>query len=241
MPNMEIASPIRPKSATPFDPDPAILLQMSVADHPSFHKLQQLVSEFLQEQEEGKVWFHNSGDRKIYWIGEQTKQYQRKFNREITVLTKLVARSSDFTQTPQLHPIWKKQYAQNPAIIHAPCVSSKSNEYTHGNIHRDFHGEEDDVFSVELLLDRIYIEQDGIPGNGSIRFYGGSRFLELDEQHRSRSVEGMQYTDLVGDVGDLFIWNSKTVHQSLANGSSAQRECLHWYVTGGTGIKEWSE
>ena len=123
---------------------------------------------------------------------------------------------------PVIHP--------HPTVINAPAVNSRSNNWTHGSIHRD-HGDtkaDRDIAIFDVFLDKV--EKD----NGAIQMWTNSMDHELDEHNKKRSVMALESTLATGNTGTLHIMNGRLLHRSLPNarvGVTDNTLRLHWIVS----------
>ena len=110
-------------------------------------------------------------------------------------------------------------------LIIAPRVSSRSNEWTCGVIHRDIEcNKQGLVLSVAMALDKV------TQGNGSIRFWPESIHTPCDPKHRKRYVEKLTYEDLTVEKGTVTVWDARMLHQSLPNKDNETTIKISWYI-----------
>lgn len=112
-----------------------------------------------------------------------------------------------------------------PIIIVAPPVSSHSNFWSKGTIHRDMDSvDTSGVYSFLLLLGNMTKE------NGSVSFWPCSNGWAIDGKHPTRFTKMCPSITVVGCAGTLFVWDARILHQSLPNQTTRYRVGLHWIV-----------
>lgn len=123
-------------------------------------------------------------------------------------------------------------------VIVAPARNRQSPHHTKQKIHRDYipdqeacETEEDATVLVFMLLLSDLKNNDGLGGNGVVRFYENSSDIYLDDNHRKRSVEKLTAVDLEGRKGEAVVFDAKTLHHGMPNRSNNDRTLVHWYVT----------
>jgi hypothetical protein len=116
-----------------------------------------------------------------------------------------------------------------PVIVAAPPSSSHSNGWSKGTLHRDFDSTATSgVYSFLLFLDEV------TPENGTVRFWKHSKLIgPIDPRHPERALvqAGLKSELLVGEVGTVYVWDSRLLHRSLANRTQKRRLALQWLVT----------
>lgn len=98
-------------------------------------------------------------------------------------------------------------------------------------VHRDIDSTTAPRITVELLLDNISKD------SGSVVFWPHTIQYPCDKKHRGRYVEtaheknNVKYLHEVGgEVGDVIYWDSRLLHNSIANVTDTETAKLLWYI-----------
>ena len=122
-------------------------------------------------------------------------------------------------------PIKSATRNQEPVVVVAPAVSSRSNKWSKGKLHRDFSSvDESGVYTFELCLDEMTKK------NGAIDFWSQTTKTEHDERHPDRGLEGMTAETIVVPKNTVLVWDSRLLHQSLPNETDSERKAIIWLV-----------
>ena len=116
-----------------------------------------------------------------------------------------------------------------PVLVVAPPKSSKSNSWTKGSLHRDF-----DCIATTGVYSFLLFLDDVTAANGSVAFWRESKEIgPVDPRHPERALDraGMSPELLLGNTGTVYVWDSRLLHRSLANGTDKRRLALQWLVT----------
>jgi len=116
-----------------------------------------------------------------------------------------------------------------PVLVVAPEASGHSNAWTKGALHRDFdHTQTSGVYSFLIFLTEV------TPLNGTVALWRHSKLIgpiDPKSPERSLRIAGLKSELLVGKEGTVFVFDSRLLHRSLANGTQNRRLTLQFYVT----------
>jgi ectoine hydroxylase-related dioxygenase (phytanoyl-CoA dioxygenase family) len=113
-------------------------------------------------------------------------------------------------------------------LVLAPAKSSKSNGWTNGPIHRDT-----EMWSFCGVLTATMVLGDVNQQNGSIRFWKKSTEVpfKTNGKHNNRIISKLgEPEDLVAKKGSVMVWDSRMLHQSLANQSDQMSVKINWFI-----------
>ena len=160
----------------------------------------------------------NHGVRLLFPIAGTILEEIRPF------LLSVVSQARSAAGFPLMYPL-----LHAPLLVVAPPKSSKSNSWTKGSLHRDFDCiATTGVYSFFLFLDEV------TAANGTIAFWRESKLIgPVDPRHPERALDkaGMSSELLLGNAGTVYVWDSRLLHQSLANSTDKRRLALQWLVT----------
>jgi hypothetical protein len=184
---------------------------LSDFNQPCLAAIQLAISDFVASTDKLR---HTVGVRLLLPIPEQMLPLLRSV---VAVATKVVAFP---LKDPVIHA---------PMLVVAPEISSRSNAWSKGTLHRDFDFVAiTGVHSFLLFLDEV------TPENGTVAFWRHSKAIgPLDPRHPERELDqaGLKSELLVGKVGTVCAWDARLLHRSLANRTQKRRLALQWLVT----------
>lgn len=114
---------------------------------------------------------------------------------------------------------------RRPEIVVAPPVTSRSNPWTKGGIHRDVELETiTGYYTFHYLLTPVTED------NGAIRVWPNTATVAFDPRVGVPKPHQDHSEDKIGAPGDLIVHDSRILHQSLPNTTGEQRLTLTWHV-----------
>jgi hypothetical protein len=143
------------------------------------------------------------------------------------LLVQIVAEARSSAAFPLTHYV-----IRNASLIVAPKVSSRSNSWTMGGVHRDMpEVDTPGVYSFMVFLDEVTLS------NGAVQFWKESKLFPLNVRHAERPMRQTRSSMdvLVGPKGTVFAWDARLLHRSLPNNTGKWRRTVQFMVSSPNG------
>lgn len=203
---------------------------LDVSHMQEFLEIDRLARISLDKATDDAMITHNTGGRFICFVTDKLKN---KMKKSLLSLTKSVVALDSARSSSVLAWLKVPVIDTTPTVINAPHVNPRSSLHTHGTLHRDHIGPEEDLLSFEIFLDDV------TETTGPIQFWEKSMDSVVDffssrkwiakEQHKASLA--------LGKRGTLYVWNGRLIHRSMPN-TDPEVDTLrvHWIVApkGGT-------
>lgn len=99
-----------------------------------------------------------------------------------------------------------------------------------GRIHRDAEYKYGQCYTAFYCLDDIKVLPERKGTNGAVKIWENSEKVSLRPRDPSRCVQHLKEHIITAKAGDLVVFKSATLHQSLPNTSFASRAILVWFI-----------
>ena len=203
---------------------------MDVSQKQEFAEIERLARKCLADATDDKTKTHNTGGRFICFPRNYVKGRMKKL---LLSLTKSVLTLDSARNSPVVCWLQDPAIGTTPAVINAPHVNSRSSIHTHGTLHRDHGGPEEDLLSFEIFLDPV------TESTGQVQFWERpmDSMVDVFTPRKWIKKEHHKASLAVGKKGTMYVWNGRIIHRSMPN-TDPRIDTLrvHWIVapTGGT-------